>query len=81
VLTSSSAGAISLVCNSEAFCRRLVTGLRFDTMNARYAAPMGRVGELVDRAMMHRVAALTMTDFAERLAQALAAELEQAEGT
>lgn len=49
------------------------------TLNARYDPPMGRVGELIDRAMMHRVAALTMADFVERLARALAAELENPE--
>jgi hypothetical protein len=54
-------------------------GLTRLTLNARYDPPMGRVGELIDRAMMHRIAALTMTDFVERLARALAAELEAAE--
>jgi hypothetical protein len=54
-------------------------GLTRLTLNARYDPPMGRVGELIHRAMMHRIAALTMTDFVERLARALAAELEKAE--
>jgi hypothetical protein len=54
-------------------------GLTRLTLNARYDPPMGRVGELIDRAMMHRVAALTMTDFVERLARAVADELEKAE--
>lgn len=54
-------------------------GLTRLTLNARYDPPMGKVGELIDRAMMHRVAALTMTDFVERIARALAAELERAE--
>ena len=52
-------------------------GLTRLTLNARYDPPMGRVGELIDRAMMHRLAALTMTDFVQRLARALAAELEK----
>lgn len=45
------------------------------TLNARYDPPLGKLGELVDRAVMHRVAQDTMTDFVERLGQALAAEL------
>ena len=45
------------------------------TLNARYDPPLGKLGRLVDRALMHRVAQITMTDFIERLARALAAEL------
>jgi hypothetical protein len=54
-------------------------GLTRLTLNARYDPPMGRLGALIDRAMMHRVAAMTLTDFIERLARALAAELEKSE--
>jgi hypothetical protein len=42
---------------------------------------MGRLGALIDKAVMHRVAALTLTDFIERLARALESELEQGEHT
>jgi hypothetical protein len=54
-------------------------GLTRLTLNARYDPPMGRLGALIDRAVMHRVAALTLADFIERLAGALAADLEKAE--
>lgn len=45
------------------------------TLNARYDPPLGELGELVDRALLHRVADATMRDFLERLTRALAAEL------
>jgi hypothetical protein len=41
------------------------------TLNARYDPPLGRLGDLIDRAVMHHVAQLTMIDFVERLAEAL----------
>jgi hypothetical protein len=47
------------------------------TLNARYDPPFGRLGDLIDRAMMHRVAELTMADFIERLARALDAEIAE----
>ncbi len=47
-------------------------------LNARYDPPLGKLGALIDRALMHRVAQNTMTDFVERLSRALATELEQA---
>ena len=44
------------------------------TLNARYDPPLGRLGELLDTAAMHRVAEATMRDFLERLAGKLGAE-------
>jgi hypothetical protein len=46
------------------------------TLNARYDPPLGKLGELIDRVVMHQVAGLTMSDFIERLGEALNAELE-----
>jgi hypothetical protein len=45
------------------------------TLNARYDPPLGRLGDLIDRAVMHHVAQLTVIDFVERLAEALTSEL------
>ena len=45
------------------------------TLNARYDPPMGALGNLIDRAMMHRIAQSTMQDFVLRLAAALTDEL------
>jgi hypothetical protein len=45
------------------------------TLNATYDPPLGKLGRLIDRALMHRVADLTMTDFVERLVRALTVEL------
>ena len=45
------------------------------TLNARYDPPMGKLGVLIDRALMHRIAQATMGDFVERLAGAVASEL------
>lgn len=45
------------------------------TLNSRYDPPLGKLGELIDRVVMHRLAQITMTDFIERLARALSAEL------
>ncbi len=47
------------------------------TLNASYDPPLGRLGELIERAVMHRIAQLTMSDFTERLAKALDEELSQ----
>ena len=52
------------------------------TLNARYDAPMGALGSLIDRALMHRLAQSTMDDFVLRLAAALTDELRRkTEGT
>jgi hypothetical protein len=45
------------------------------TLNARYDPPLGRLGELIDRALMHKLAQATIKDFVERLADRLEAEL------
>ena len=45
------------------------------TLNARYDPPLGLLGELIDRALMHRVAQGTIKDFVERVAGRLDAEL------
>lgn len=47
------------------------------TLNARYDPPLGRLGEVLNTAIMHRVAHSTMKDFLERLAARLEAELTQ----
>lgn len=47
-------------------------------LNARYDPPFGQLGVLIDRAVMHRMAEITMTDFVQRLAAALTSELEKA---
>ncbi len=47
------------------------------TLNARYDPPFGRLGDLIDRALMHRVAQITMSDFVDRLARALEDELKE----
>ena len=46
------------------------------TLNASYDPPLGKLGELIDRALMHRIAQETMNDFIERLARALSADLQ-----
>ncbi len=51
-------------------------GSRF-TLNAVYAPPLGKLGEVIDRSLMHRVAQATVKDFLERLASALSDELSQ----
>jgi len=45
------------------------------TLNATYEPPLGKLGELIDRTLMHRFAHATMSDFVDRLAAALSAEL------
>jgi hypothetical protein len=45
------------------------------TLNARYDPPLGKLGELIDHALMHRLAQATIKDFVERLAGRLEAEL------
>lgn len=46
------------------------------TLNARYDPPLGRLGQLVDRVLMHRIAEITMADFTARLAAELNRRLE-----
>ena len=45
------------------------------TLNARYDPPLGKLGELIDLALMHRMAQATITDFLERLVGSLESEL------
>ena len=47
------------------------------TLNARYDPPMGALGNLVDRALMHRLAQSTMDDFIGRLSAAVTAEVRR----
>jgi hypothetical protein len=47
------------------------------TLNARYDPPMGALGNLIDRALMHRLAQSTMDDFVIRLAASLTDELRR----
>lgn len=43
------------------------------SISARYEPPLGLVGRTLDRAMLHRVAELTVKDFVDRAAAILAA--------
>jgi len=45
------------------------------TLNARYDSPLGKLGELIDVAIMHRVAQATIRDFLERLVGMLESQL------
>jgi hypothetical protein len=45
------------------------------TLNASYDPPLGKLGGMLDRSVMHRVAQATMNDFLARLAVRLEAEL------
>jgi hypothetical protein len=47
------------------------------TLNARYDPPMGALGTLIDRTLMHRLAQSTMDDFVLRLAASLTDELRR----
>lgn len=47
------------------------------TLNATYAPPMGALGNLLDRALMHRLAQSTMEDFVGRLSAAVTAEVRR----
>lgn len=47
------------------------------TLNASYDPPMGALGALIDRALMHRLAKSTMDDFVGRLAKSLTDELQR----
>ena len=46
------------------------------TLNASYNPPLGKLGRLIDRAVMYRLAQITMNDFTTRLAESLSAQLE-----
>lgn len=46
------------------------------TLNATYDPPLGRLGALIDRGLMHRLADMTMADFVTRLARGLSDELD-----
>ena len=50
------------------------------TLNATYDPPLGRLGALIDRGLMHRLANMTMADFVARLARRLGEALD-AHGT
>jgi hypothetical protein len=41
------------------------------SVSARYRPPLGAVGKVVDRALLHRVAEATIKDFVDRAAEAL----------
>jgi hypothetical protein len=41
------------------------------TLNASYDPPLGKLGQQMDRVLMHRVAQITISDFVARLAAAL----------
>lgn len=45
------------------------------TLNATYDPPLGAAGVVLDRALMHRLAKMTMADFVERLARAVSRDL------
>jgi hypothetical protein len=47
------------------------------TVRGRYRPPFGRLGSLADQAVMHRFADATATEFADRLARALAHDSEE----
>ncbi len=40
-------------------------------MSARYVPPFGRVGRVIDRAVLSRVAEATLKDFLDRVAQTI----------
>lgn len=50
------------------------------TLNATYDPPLGRLGALIDRGLMHRLATMTMADFVTRLARAVGEELDAHRG-
>jgi hypothetical protein len=43
------------------------------SMSARYVPPLGKVGRMIDRAVLHRVAEATLKDFLDRVGQAMLA--------
>ena len=50
------------------------------SISARYQPPLGLVGRTLDRAMLHRVAELTVKDFLDRTAVALSAASDRVAG-
>jgi hypothetical protein len=48
-------------------------------LNGRYQPPLGRVGQAVDRALLHRVAEATVKDFLDRVAEAVQASADGAQ--
>jgi hypothetical protein len=44
------------------------------SISARYLPPLGAVGKVLDRALLHRVAEATLKDFLDRVGEALEAE-------
>ncbi|HTG46058.1 MAG TPA: hypothetical protein VK646_00185 [Actinomycetota bacterium] len=42
-------------------------------ISARYRPPLGALGRMIDRAVLHRVAEATLKDFVDRIAEALRA--------
>ncbi len=48
------------------------------SMSARYVPPLGLVGRVIDRAVLHRVAEATLKDFLDQVAEAL--EIQAREG-
>jgi hypothetical protein len=48
------------------------------TLNANYDPPLGRIGALIDRAAMHRLAGATMQDFVRRTAALVMEQLNPA---
>jgi hypothetical protein len=43
------------------------------SMSARYVPPLGRLGRMIDRAVLHRVAEATLKDFLDRVGSAMLA--------
>ena len=51
--------------------RRSVQTGRKLSVSARYRTPMGAVGRMLDRALLHRVAEATVKDFLDRVGERL----------
>lgn len=47
------------------------------SMSARYVPPLGSLGRVIDRAVMHRVAEATLKDFIDRVAEAMLVEASE----
>ncbi|MFM7718396.1 MAG: hypothetical protein ACKO8G_02735 [Actinomycetota bacterium] len=50
------------------------------SISARYRPPMGGVGRVLDRALLHRVAEATLKDFLDRVGEGLSARVLAASG-
>ncbi len=46
------------------------------SMSARYRPPMGTVGRILDRTLLHRVAEATVKDFLDRVGEGLSARID-----